>query len=336
MTIRSPMALAYASMPNPSHMGCGIPAESPCQRLTSILKSRGYRSAPTPSMEYLQPGKGGNNKGKQPSPSALRLASYGTAVLRAAHKSNAAALRTLLGAGLSPNPCNAFHDDVLHIVCKRGDYDTFSVLNDAGASWHVCDSLGRTPLHHCCWSDDRHQARSHSGLGALDIAAAVIERDPSLLLLSDHRGRTPLDFVASERWALWNAFLDRNAERYWPRGGAGGRNGEVDVAAVLPRDPNHALSPEEAVAVAAGKADPAPLAERRLRRMAQARHHDEALRGGDGSSSPELERQYHNNKRKLDEATYICARQQHHQHAAAVATAKSSKAKRRTFAGRCA
>lgn len=330
---------AYGTLPISSQLGGGIPSESPLERLTSILQSRGYGTTPTPSMEYLQPDKKGSSK-KQPSPSPLRLASYGTSVLRAAHTSDAASLRSLLASGISPNPCNAFHDDLLHIVCKNGDHGAFAALRDAGASWHVCDSLGRTPLHHCCWSDDMRRARSSNGqLGAMDIAAALIERDPTLLLLADHRGRTPLDFVASERWATWNAFLETNADRYWPRGG-GGNNvaAPEDVAAMLPRDPAHAPSEDEATAVASGKADPAPLAESRLREMTQAQARQQP-HGSDAEETTHRQQQYrhqrdhHQRGGKMVEATYAAARQQHLQ-AANSGADKSSE--RRTVAGRCA
>eukprot|EP00567_Pseudictyota_dubia_P015496 CAMPEP_0197446920 /NCGR_PEP_ID=MMETSP1175-20131217/11723_1 /TAXON_ID=1003142 /ORGANISM="Triceratium dubium, Strain CCMP147" /LENGTH=639 /DNA_ID=CAMNT_0042978097 /DNA_START=214 /DNA_END=2136 /DNA_ORIENTATION=+ len=272
--------------------GVVFPHVPPRDRLTAILESRGYATTPTPSLDYFF---GGPNSSaarskqqaqSQPSPSPLRLASYGTAVLRSVHTSDVPALRSLLDSGLSPNPCNAFHDDILHIVSKNGDYGLFEALRDAGASYHVSDSLGRTPLHHCCWSNDEAVRRHRQGWlrqvkqqqrqceqhqqeqplpqldarGSLHIAHEMLRRDPALLLLADHRGQTPLDFVPSERWAEWNDFLDSNADWLWPpKDHRREQHEEEDeeaarrVAAMLPRDPPGALSPEEATRAAAGK-----------------------------------------------------------------------------------
>lgn len=65
-----------------------------------------------------------------------------------------ALLRTM-EAGLSPSPCNAYGESLVHLICRRGDADMLQVMLDMGTDIAVADDFGRTLLHDACWAANR-------------------------------------------------------------------------------------------------------------------------------------------------------------------------------------
>ena len=70
-------------------------------------------------------------------PTPLQKASYGIRTVQAVRSSDAALLTKLLQCGLSPNPCNAFGESIVHMACRRGDFEILQVLVNAGCSLHL-------------------------------------------------------------------------------------------------------------------------------------------------------------------------------------------------------
>jgi hypothetical protein len=220
--------------------------QSPQDVLEGILTLRGYGAGPNFRIKA-----GDTCYDNVPSP--LQLASFGTELVKAVHMSDVDSLRSLLAAGLSPNPCNQFRDSVLDLVCKRGNAAVFRCLVDAGAELRVCDGFGRTPLHHCCWA----------GQFSPEIADVILETDPQQLFMEDKRGQTPLEYVRPDQAAAWIEYLQGRADGLFPTGGT-----LPDVTSPketrreghLP-DPPHALPLDLARALSSGEVTPQELAD---------------------------------------------------------------------------
>jgi hypothetical protein len=209
---------------------------SPHRYLTDMLRDRGY------STERISCEEGGYHT----DPTPLQLASFGTHLVQAVNTCDTETISKLLACGLSPNPCNQFGDAILSLICKRADYNVFSVFLDHGCDLRVCDSFGRTALHHLAW------AGKFSG----QMASAILERDPIQMLMEDKQGKCPMECVRRDQWRAWIDFLKDNLDLFWPES----RAGEA-MMIVIPRsgpvsDPLSALSPSLAQQVAAGSVSP--------------------------------------------------------------------------------
>ena len=172
---------------------------SPQQYLMAILRERGYSTDRIPNTET----------GYQADPTSMELASFGNEVVKAVHAGDVAKLKSLLDCGLSPSPCNSFGDYIVHLVCRRADFDILECLVDYGCNLNVCDSFGRTPLHACAWAGDF----------CSQTAELILNTNTSQILVQDNRGQCPLEYVRKEQWPEWISFLRRMMDTYWPIGG---------------------------------------------------------------------------------------------------------------------
>ena len=126
-------------------------------------------------------------------------------LIQAVRNSDGDSLRELLGAGLSPNPCNAFGESIIHMVCRRGDYKLLKIFLDHGCSVQVSDDLGRTPLHDACWTTKP----------CFKSVELLLNKDRRLLHIVDCRGAAPLSYVKKNNWGEWMAFFDRQKDIWW-------------------------------------------------------------------------------------------------------------------------
>jgi Ankyrin repeats (3 copies) len=169
---------------------------SPQIFLDHMLQSRGYSCRTFCSLEG----------GYHCAPTALQKASYGIKLIEAIRHSNDVLVQKMLQAGISSNPCNAFGESVIHMVCRRGDYKLLKVFKDHGCSLQVTDDFGRTPLHDACWTADPH----------FDIVEMILDVDVRLIHLVDCRLSPPLSYVKRAHWGEWITFLQSKADKYWP------------------------------------------------------------------------------------------------------------------------
>lgn len=139
-------------------------------------------------------------------PTPLQKASYGIQTVQAVRSSDAALLTKLLQCGLSPNPCNAFGESIVHMACRRGDFGILQVLVNAGCSLQVTDDFGRTPLHDACWTAEPN----------FDIVKTILHADERLFHIVDCRGSSPLSYVKKDHWGKWIAFFQQVAPTFWP------------------------------------------------------------------------------------------------------------------------
>ena len=162
----------------------------------SILKTRGYDTNNYCSLE----------SGYYCKPTDHQKASYGIALVQAVRTGDAKLLASLLRAGLSRNPCNAFGESIVHMVCRRGEMDLLQVLKDAGTSLQVSDDFGRTPLHDACWTATPN----------FDVVDLILRSDSRLLRICDCRGASPLSYVKRDNWSAWVEYLNSRKEEFWP------------------------------------------------------------------------------------------------------------------------
>lgn len=140
-------------------------------------------------------------------------------------------------------------------VCKRGYCDFFNAMLALGASIHVCDKLGRTPLHYVCFAASCH----------FSMVERILSMDMNMIQATDSLGKTPLDYITADKWDEWNDFLEKQDVSFWKSGFVQlsleeeevktnsklVENEDAVLASSLP-DPVNALSIDEAKNVSLG------------------------------------------------------------------------------------
>ena len=101
--------------------------------------------------------------------------------------------------------CNRHGESIVHISCRRGRADTLAFLLAHGGRVHMCDDMGRTPLHDACWAKTP----------VFDCISAILDQDPSLIRVMDCRGASPLAYIRREHWPAWRSFFDAKKEVWW-------------------------------------------------------------------------------------------------------------------------
>lgn len=115
------------------------------------------------------------------------------------------ALRRLAQAGSNLQCGNRFGETLIHLACRRSHTDVVTFLvKEAGVSIKVRDDYGRTPMHDACW-------RATVDVDLMDL---LMDTCPELLLLSDKRGHTPLDYARREHWDVLIPFLNERKDKF--------------------------------------------------------------------------------------------------------------------------
>jgi hypothetical protein len=198
-------------------------------------------------------------------------------------RSNFHALKQLFQAGMSSNPCNAHGESLLHTICRLGTGNdqtlsstTTSVTTPSSWSYELLqlmisigkcdvsncvDDYGRTPLHDACWCNSI----------CYDTISLLLQQDPTLILLQDCRGATPLSYIPVQHHTTFIEFISQYKDQFFPdiRTNIGnGSHKDVVFPSKLVRDPPHgrpvpdpknALSPDVARMVVSGRITPQEL-----------------------------------------------------------------------------
>jgi hypothetical protein len=132
---------------------------------------------------------------------------YGTEVVSAIRSNNVESLRKLHADGANLQCGNQYGETLIHLACRRSHRELVSFLvKEAGVSLRVRDDFGRTPMHDVCW-------RATPDLELFDI---LLDSAPELLMLSDNRGHTPLDYARREHWDVLVPFLLERSQKFRP------------------------------------------------------------------------------------------------------------------------
>lgn len=169
---------------------------SPQVYLDEVMQSRGYSTKKYKTLQTAY-----HNK-----PSQLQNASYDLHLIGIVKRGNAEDLDEILRSGVSPNPCNTYGESLVHMVCRRGDQKLLQIMIQNGCDIQVADDYGRTPLHDACWAASP----------AFETVTMLLDKDPSLFLMTDCRGSLPLSYVRKEHWNEWIDFIDSKKDVYWP------------------------------------------------------------------------------------------------------------------------
>jgi ankyrin repeat protein len=187
-----------AALLNISSTQPNMPIMSPQTYLDAMIRSQGYSTKKFSTLQSAY-----HNK-----PTPLQQASYHAHLIDVVKAYDYDLLESILGAGVSPNPCNSFGESLVHMVSRRGDAKALHLMIEHGCSVQVADDYGRTPLHDCCgWA----------ATPAFDVAEYILECDVRLLHMTDCRGATPLSYVRKEHWGFWIEFLEHKKDIFWPQ-----------------------------------------------------------------------------------------------------------------------
>ena len=182
-------------------------------------------------------------------PTKYQQASYHVNIVKHVRNHRVEEFRSILSSGISPNPCNAYGESLLHMVCRRGDADLLEIMLENGSSVQVADDYGRTPLHDACWA----------ATPSFDTVEQIASRDITLFHMTDSRGAVPLSYVRREHWSEWIDFLERKKDTWWPP--ITGEDEPSELVDVAPNErpipePANALTIELAGMVASGVMSP--------------------------------------------------------------------------------
>jgi Ankyrin repeats (3 copies) len=131
------------------------------------------------------------------------IAAWDGELLRAIRTADLALLKKMHQAGSTLQASNKFGESILHVCARRGDPAMLRYLLQEGkVSPKVHCDYGRTPLHDALWtfSNEPHKVQ---------MIALLLKQCPEMLLVSDKRGFTPLDYVPREHWSNCCVLLDR-------------------------------------------------------------------------------------------------------------------------------
>lgn len=172
---------------------------NPHEYLKEIVESFGYSSESLPALsvesyflEYTDE----------------QIQSYDNRLTNAVRGENIDELLCILKEGKPLQCSNRFGESIVHMACRRGSVKVMRFLLEvADVSGLVRDDFGRTPMHDACWTREP----------MFDIVKMLIHRWPDMLLVSDKRGHTPLQYVRRDHWSKWCRFLTDNRKMLAPR-----------------------------------------------------------------------------------------------------------------------
>lgn len=156
--------------------------------------SLGFAIVTRPTLELTSQSADMSNCHLFPAITEDNLNGYDVDITSAVREENLDTLRKLHSSGRSMSCSNRFGESLLHMACRRGFTAIVKFLvEEADVAVRITDDCGRTPLHDTLWNRDCQY----------EIFNMLVERDPSLLLVSDKRGHTPFAYARKENWSSW-------------------------------------------------------------------------------------------------------------------------------------
>jgi Ankyrin repeats (3 copies) len=131
------------------------------------------------------------------------IAAWDGELLRAIRNQDLALVKKMHQAGATLQASNRFGESILHVCVRRGSPAILRYLLQEGqVSPKVHCDYGRTPLHDALWTFSNEP-------NSLQMIALLLKQCPEMLLVTDKRGFTPLDYVPREHWNDCCILLDR-------------------------------------------------------------------------------------------------------------------------------
>mmetsp|Transcript_16997 Transcript_16997/g.41412 ORF Transcript_16997/g.41412 Transcript_16997/m.41412 type:complete len:240 (+) Transcript_16997:111-830(+) len=136
------------------------------------------------------------------------LGAYDSEVLRATRDSDLNTLRSFYKSNRPLKCSNRFGESLLHLACRKSLSSVVQFLvYEAGVPLNVRDDMGRSPLHDAFWSPTVNY----------ELVDLILNKCPDLLLLSDKRGHSPLNYARKHHWAEWNKYLEDRQHMIQPK-----------------------------------------------------------------------------------------------------------------------
>ena len=90
--------------------------------------------------------------------------------------------------------------------------DAVKLLLHRQANVCVCCDAGKTPMHDLCW-----MIRTEEQFELFKLVMFAAGPPRNLLLVEDHHGQTPLDYLPEDLYEKCNAFIEQHKNVFWPR-----------------------------------------------------------------------------------------------------------------------
>jgi len=140
-------------------------------------------------------------------PTAEQIAAYDNDVIGAVRAEDIPKLECMHKSGRTLQCSNRFGESILHTACRCGLTSAVAfMVEEAGVSVKCADDFGRTPMHDACWA-----VRP-----SIELTEILLKSEPGLLLVTDKRGQTPLQYARRELWGFWCNFLDERKHMLLP------------------------------------------------------------------------------------------------------------------------
>jgi hypothetical protein len=111
------------------------------------------------------------------------------------------------------NAQNADGNTLLMLACRYLDGGMINFLVDSGAGVCVCCDAGKTPMHDLLW-----MLTSAAQFPVVELIMKTAGPPRNLLLVEDHHGYTPLDYLPKAMWPEFNSFVSAKSHEFWPAG----------------------------------------------------------------------------------------------------------------------
>merc|ERR1712157_489774 len=134
---------------------------------------------------------------------------YNVEVVTAVKRNKIDTLRDMHENGKCLDASNTFGESLMHMACRRRHNEMVKFFaNEAKVPLRVRDDYGRTPMHDACWTCKPN----------LDLISFIIEKEPSLALISDKRSFLPFQYARLEHQSKLLEYICSSLEKVIQQG----------------------------------------------------------------------------------------------------------------------
>lgn len=139
---------------------------------------------------------------------------YPVELANAVRSGDMAKLWCLVPDARAANMQNKWGNSLLMLACRYmgNTGDAVKLLLHRQASVCVCCDAGKTPMHDLCW-----MIRTEEQFELFKLVMFAAGPPRNLLLVEDHHGQTPLDYLPEDLYEKCNAFIEQHKNVFWPR-----------------------------------------------------------------------------------------------------------------------
>jgi hypothetical protein len=138
---------------------------------------------------------------------------YTQEVTNAVRQGDMEKLWALVSDGKVANTQNRWGNSLLMLACRyvSGSGEAVKLLLKRSAQVCVCCDAGKTPMHDLCW-----MIRTRDQLEVVKLVMFEAGPPRNLLLVEDHHGQTPLDYLSEDLHEDMNHFIEAHKQVFWP------------------------------------------------------------------------------------------------------------------------